>query len=272
MIDDLRGMSAWQKLLGQLLAAGVAFGSGVQVHAVGGWAMPRWMELPATLAWLVLITNAVNLIDGMDGLATGVTLFAMLTILTAGLQANNIPLAMAVVRLAGALLEGFLFRFSGGGPPRAEVESAPGDLAWCRFQGYHRREELEGAFGENDIGLVTQRAATVGTVVSSKVYGVMAAGRGLLYVGTGRSTVGRMIGEHGVGWQVENGDMAGLRMVLERLWARPEEVEETGRRARVVFEREFERRGQVRKIWRVLEGMGHELGTMRRAEEAATKV
>ncbi len=107
LIDDLRGMSAWQKLLGQLLAAGVAFGSGVQVHGIGGWALPGWMELPATLAWLVLITNAVNLIDGMDGLATGVALFATLTILTAGLQANNIPLAMAVVPLAGALL-GFL--------------------------------------------------------------------------------------------------------------------------------------------------------------------
>lgn len=107
LIDDLRGMSAWQKLTGQLLAAGVAFASGVHVHAIGGYVVPGWMELPATLGWLVLITNAVNLIDGMDGLATGVALFATLTILTAGLQGNNVPLAMAVVPLAGALL-GFL--------------------------------------------------------------------------------------------------------------------------------------------------------------------
>jgi UDP-GlcNAc:undecaprenyl-phosphate GlcNAc-1-phosphate transferase len=107
LIDDLRGMTAWQKLAGQLLAAGVAFGSGVQMHAIGGWALPGWLELPATLFWMVLVTNAVNLIDGMDGLATGVALFATLTILTAGLQTNNLPLAMAVVPLAGALL-GFL--------------------------------------------------------------------------------------------------------------------------------------------------------------------
>ena len=160
-----------------------------------------------------------------------------------------------VVPVARALGDGFLFRFSGAGPRRAEVESALGDLAWCRFQGYHRREELEAAFGENDIGLVTQQAATVGTVVPSKAYGVMAAGRGVLYVGPARSTVGRMIGEHGVGWQVENGDMAGLRSLLERLRARPDEVEETGRRARAVFEREFERRGQVEKIWGILAGL-----------------
>lgn len=107
LIDDLWGMTAWQKLMGQLVAAGAAFGSGVQVHAVGGWVLPGWMELPATLLWLVLVTNAVNLIDGMDGLATGVALFATFTILAAGLQTNNIPLAMAVIPLGGALL-GFL--------------------------------------------------------------------------------------------------------------------------------------------------------------------
>ncbi|MCX6602463.1 MAG: hypothetical protein NTV52_02585 [Acidobacteria bacterium] len=40
-------------------------------------------ELAATLIWLVVLTNAINLIDGMDGLATGVGLFAALTMLTA---------------------------------------------------------------------------------------------------------------------------------------------------------------------------------------------
>ena len=107
LIDDLRGLTAWQKLAGQLLAAGVAFGSGVQVQSIGGHTLPPGLELPATLFWLVLVTNAVNLIDGMDGLATGVALFATVTILSSGLLGNNIPLAMAVIPLAGALL-GFL--------------------------------------------------------------------------------------------------------------------------------------------------------------------
>ncbi len=107
LVDDLKGMTAWQKLAGQLLAATVAFASGVQVHGVGGYVVPEYLEMPVTLGWLILVTNAVNLIDGMDGLATGVSLFATLTILTAGLQTNNIPLAMAVIPLAGALL-GFL--------------------------------------------------------------------------------------------------------------------------------------------------------------------
>jgi UDP-GlcNAc:undecaprenyl-phosphate GlcNAc-1-phosphate transferase len=107
LIDDIVGLKAWQKLIGQLIAAGVAFASGIHVHIVGYHTLPGWLELPATIIWLVMITNAVNLIDGMDGLATGVALFATLTMLVAGLQSKLIPLAMALVPLAGALL-GFL--------------------------------------------------------------------------------------------------------------------------------------------------------------------
>ncbi len=107
LVDDLKGLKAWQKLAGQLLAAGVAFGSGVQVQGMAGRVLPGFLELPVTLVWLVVVTNAVNLIDGLDGLATGVALFATITILVAGLQTNNIPLAMAVIPLGGALL-GFL--------------------------------------------------------------------------------------------------------------------------------------------------------------------
>ncbi len=157
-----------------------------------------------------------------------------------------------------ALNEGFLFRFSGGGPQKAAVARELAGLPWCEFQGYHRREELGAAFGENDIGLVTQRAATVGTLVPSKVYGVMAAGRGVLYVGPAGSTVGQILAEHGVGWRVDNGDVGGLRQLLERLRANPDEVEATGQRARAVFEREFDKPGQVAKIWRILRGEGGE--------------
>lgn len=107
LIDDLYGLTVWQKLVGQLLAAGIAFGSGVQLHMIGYQPLPDWLSLPATLVWLIMITNAVNLIDGMDGLATGVALFATITMLAAGLQQNNMGLALAVVPLAGALL-GFL--------------------------------------------------------------------------------------------------------------------------------------------------------------------
>ena len=107
LVDDLWGLAAWQKLLGQLVAAGAAAAAGVTLGSVGGYPVPGWAQLPLTLGWLVLLTNAINLIDGMDGLATGVSLFAALTMVTSALLAGNVPLAMATVPLAGALL-GFL--------------------------------------------------------------------------------------------------------------------------------------------------------------------
>lgn len=107
LIDDIRSLKPWQKLIGQILAASVAFFSGIQFFNIGGIVVPDWMHFPATILWLVLVTNAMNLIDGMDGLATGVALFATFTLLVAGLQNQSFPLALAIAPLAGALL-GFL--------------------------------------------------------------------------------------------------------------------------------------------------------------------
>jgi UDP-GlcNAc:undecaprenyl-phosphate/decaprenyl-phosphate GlcNAc-1-phosphate transferase len=107
LLDDIWGLPAWQKLIGQLAAASAANAAGVTLLSFGGHVLPVWAQLPLTLVWLVLLTNAINLIDGMDGLATGVGLFAALTMFTSALLAGNVPLAMATVPLAGALL-GFL--------------------------------------------------------------------------------------------------------------------------------------------------------------------
>ena len=107
LLDDIRGLKPWQKLACQLLAAGIAIWAGVDVKNVGGMLIPSMISLPLTLIWLVGCANAFNLIDGIDGLATGAGLFATVTILIGALLSNNSPLALATVPLAGALL-GFL--------------------------------------------------------------------------------------------------------------------------------------------------------------------
>jgi len=66
-----------------------------------------WISGGVTVFWLLACTNAFNLIDGVDGLAAGVGLFATVTMLLAALLGNNVPLALATIPLAGALL-GFL--------------------------------------------------------------------------------------------------------------------------------------------------------------------
>jgi UDP-GlcNAc:undecaprenyl-phosphate GlcNAc-1-phosphate transferase len=63
--------------------------------------------LPVTVLWLLACANAFNLIDGLDGLASGVGLFATLTTLCAALMHGDMELALATAPLAGALI-GFL--------------------------------------------------------------------------------------------------------------------------------------------------------------------
>lgn len=107
LIDDIRGLRPWQKLIGEVAAALIACGAGVRVQDFAGHHLLTWFQLPLTVLWLVACTNAVNLIDGIDGLATGVSLFATCTILFAALLEKNIALALATAPLAGCLL-GFL--------------------------------------------------------------------------------------------------------------------------------------------------------------------
>ena len=105
--DDLIGLLPWQKLVGQVAAAGLACAAGVGIDSLGGRPIPGWCAVPLTIVWLVGCTNAVNLIDGIDGLAAGVGLFATLTTLIAGLLQGHFGLALATAPLAGALC-GFL--------------------------------------------------------------------------------------------------------------------------------------------------------------------
>jgi len=107
LIDDLVGLRPWQKLLGQLGAAGLAYWAGVRVLDVAGVGASPWWALPLTLIWLIACTNAFNLVDGLDGLAAGMGLVAALTLLTAALLRHNLALASAAVPLVGALI-GFL--------------------------------------------------------------------------------------------------------------------------------------------------------------------
>jgi UDP-GlcNAc:undecaprenyl-phosphate GlcNAc-1-phosphate transferase len=107
LIDDLIGLKPWQKLLGQLGAAGLAYWAGVRVLGIAGVGTGTWWSLPLTLFWLIACTNAFNLVDGLDGLAAGMGLVAALTLLTAALLHGNLALASASVPLVGALV-GFL--------------------------------------------------------------------------------------------------------------------------------------------------------------------
>jgi len=115
VLDDLIGLAAWQKLLGILAASVLAYFSGIHVEIQRFQHVPAWpwLGFAITVVWLVGCTNAFNLIDGMDGLAAGIGLFAAVTMLLAALTQNNVPLILATMPLAGCLLGFLRYNFSG---------------------------------------------------------------------------------------------------------------------------------------------------------------
>ena len=111
LLDDLVNLSPYVKLAGQFLASIVAFGMGVSVDALD---LPGSMLLvlnalsfPVTVLWLVGISNAVNFIDGIDGLAGGVGVLSSLTMVVVALFTGQPQAALLAALLAGACL-GFL--------------------------------------------------------------------------------------------------------------------------------------------------------------------
>jgi UDP-GlcNAc:undecaprenyl-phosphate/decaprenyl-phosphate GlcNAc-1-phosphate transferase len=107
LLDDLIGLKPWQKLIAQVVAAYLAHGVGVEIHAFSPESAWAWCNPVLSILWLLWCSNAFNLIDGLDGLAAGIGLFATLTVLVAALTSNNMALMLVTVPLAGALL-GFL--------------------------------------------------------------------------------------------------------------------------------------------------------------------
>ncbi|MEW5954775.1 MAG: MraY family glycosyltransferase [Bacillota bacterium] len=85
VIDDIRGLPAWTKLAGQVAAAACVIPFGINVQFLtnplnGEMIYLGLLGIPLTIIWLVAVTNAVNLIDGLDGLAGGVSCIAAITL------------------------------------------------------------------------------------------------------------------------------------------------------------------------------------------------
>jgi UDP-GlcNAc:undecaprenyl-phosphate/decaprenyl-phosphate GlcNAc-1-phosphate transferase len=112
LLDDVFQIPPMYKLMGQLLGAVLAWCSGIHLSSIGGHDLPAVLSFLLTTVWIVACCNAVNLIDGVDGLAAGVGLFAVVTTLIAALFHHNIDLALATAPLAGALLGFLRYNFS----------------------------------------------------------------------------------------------------------------------------------------------------------------
>ena len=117
VLDDIVSLNAWVKLGAQVLAAVIAVLHGVAIHffmhpnvfVQGNVLNIGWLAYPITVLWIVGITNSVNLIDGLDGLAVGVSTISCITILVAVLLTGGVDpsVPLLIAALAGACI-GFM--------------------------------------------------------------------------------------------------------------------------------------------------------------------
>ncbi|HXE75963.1 MAG TPA: MraY family glycosyltransferase [Candidatus Xenobia bacterium] len=109
--DDIWGVNPWAKLSVQLVAALWLVLAGAQISKLstpwGAVVELGALSIPVTLLWLVGVTNAFNLIDGLDGLAAGVSFLSATAIAATAAMVNDKIVVVVTVALAGALL-GFL--------------------------------------------------------------------------------------------------------------------------------------------------------------------
>jgi len=110
--DDLRGANAIVKFVGLGLIASLFYAMGGRIEAlavpfVGAVHFPPVIGFLLTVFWLVSISNAFNLIDGMDGLATGAALFSSIVILVVALSGGHLVMSVVTIVICGALA-GFL--------------------------------------------------------------------------------------------------------------------------------------------------------------------
>lgn len=130
-----------------------------------------------------------------------------------------------------------LFLFAGGGARRTELEEIcrSAEVTNARFLPYSGKDSLADHLGQCHVGLVTQQPATCGTVVPSKTYALMAAGRPFIFIGPREATPARWIERHHCGWHIEPGNCAALVELLELLSASPALIYAAGARARSAF-------------------------------------
>lgn len=112
IVDDLKPVSPKVKFFWQIVAATIVYFMGVEISYItnpfnGGFILPFYISFPLTLFWIVGITNAINLIDGLDGLATGVTAISAATFFFVALTTGSYGAALIMLVLAGSAL-GFL--------------------------------------------------------------------------------------------------------------------------------------------------------------------
>jgi UDP-GlcNAc:undecaprenyl-phosphate/decaprenyl-phosphate GlcNAc-1-phosphate transferase len=114
--DDIHPVSAYVKVAVQAVGGAMLFAGGLRILDLpvffGTHHFPWFIGLPLTILWVLAITNAFNLIDGLDGLAAGSALFSTMVVFAVALVSGSSLVSLMALALAGSILGFLRFNFS----------------------------------------------------------------------------------------------------------------------------------------------------------------
>jgi len=116
VIDDIHPVGPYVKFAVQAIAGGMLFAFGLRILDLpvlfGHHHFPWFLGLPLTILWVLAITNAFNLIDGLDGLAAGSALFSTLVVFVVSMFSQSGIVSLMALALAGSILGFLRFNFN----------------------------------------------------------------------------------------------------------------------------------------------------------------
>ncbi len=147
-----------------------------------------------------------------------------------------------------------VFLLIGDGAGRAALEDRvmASGLVNIMFKPYQPREELRFSLTLADAHLVSLRPELEGLIVPSKAYGILAAGRPMIYLGAADGEIGRLVIEGGCGLAVPENDGGALASAILALKDDPERMREMGSRARALLDDRFSQASALAAWERVL--------------------
>jgi len=114
--DDIFSIGPYAKVAVQAIAGALLFAGGLRILELpvlfGAHHFSRMVGLPITILWVIGITNAFNLIDGLDGLAAGSALFSTLVVFVVAISSHSLLVSLLTIALAGAILGFLRFNFN----------------------------------------------------------------------------------------------------------------------------------------------------------------
>ena len=154
--------------------------------------------------------------------------------------------------------EDICFLFVGDGPKKRDIMlfKQVHNLQNLICLPYQDRKDLAFSIGAGDISLISLQPSLDGCIVPSKLYGIMAAARPIIFVGSEESDIARIIERAECGFQVDEGDVDAFVKQVLYLYQNPDIVVDLGRKGHAFFLKHFERKAATNRYLDLFQNLG----------------